>query len=870
MLPLDCRATHVAFRLDGHNDGFMTELVSLTALGSDQYYLKAVGAAPQAQSAHPDGLLLGVRFSERMEAGLEVRVLHVAPLQVAVNATRRILALRPGWRSDSESRMLELAPGGRAALHWRGGQELLVQARISDLTGSWSRWSGRLPVGSVGEYSFQSCWEKMSEVVFENFRVEVRNVEATTYFVFREAGKSAPILLRNFSVEPLLFQQELPHDRFGEDSEDGDKRQRWFRASSFTSSSHSTPEVAVNRRGLKLEPGQTRPFAWAEPLGSAKRLEVRSFLTPVMTRLTLEKTEKSLPLDISKHPLFYDVVTSGSSLVMTVRDRPRPEAFPALSEDRELQVNVNLAGLGLSLVAPTSCAFPEAQDNSDEVLRRELLNCSVEKIVGAFRRHDLIETLELSLQEVQVDNQREDASHPVLLKRRGEGKEDALPLLQLVLSRYCDAERPQLLHFDRLEVKLRSIDLRLDQGFIFDVMALATSIRSSLGVSTDSTADRNGDDLGLEKEGLKLHFNRLELGSAKVRVSFAGSSWGSAPGDVAFWKRLLSSLSSVDRAVLRFDEYTLQETTADAENFVTTLRGHYVKQFWRELKWFVGRLEVLGTPVTFCGSVARSCKEGALAPYKGATRSPEDMLEGCLLGTGGCVRNALFECFNSLSKATGAASQGCRICLPEDFQNPPTRGGLKTACDSCMGTMCHSVTGLCTRPVRGCRRGGLRGCASGATEGLFGCAGGIIVGCLDMTRQTTERLRNAASRTEQGRRRLPRALYGVERALRPFDQRDAELKAHFVASDPSLASMALLETVRDENGLVAAVSDLHFLYYSRDGHLTKVPLEDIMEVEVSDKAIVLQRAGLGELRLDDGAPERLRRAGRLLGECLAV
>ena len=44
------------------------------------------------------------------------------------------------------------------------------------------------------------------------------------------------------------------------------------------------------------------------------------------------------------------------------------------------------------------------------------------------------------------------------------------------------------------------------------------------------------------------------------------------------------------------------------------------------------------------------------------------------------------------------------------------------------------------------------------------------------------------------------------------------LQAHFVASDPSLASMALLETVRDENGLVAAVSELHFLYYSRDGH----------------------------------------------------
>ena len=35
---------------------------------------------------------------------------------------------------------------------------------------------------------------------------------------------------------------------------------------------------------------------------------------------------------------------------------------------------------------------------------------------------------------------------------------------------------------------------------------------------------------------------------------------------------------------------------------------------------------------------------------------------------------------------------------------------------------------------------------------------------------------NCASRAEQGRRRLPRPLYGVERSLRSYDRKDAELK----------------------------------------------------------------------------------------------
>ena len=56
-------------------------------------------------------------------------------------------------------------------------------------------------------------------------------------------------------------------------------------------------------------------------------------------------------------------------------------------------------------------------------------------------------------------------------------------------------------------------------------MALVQSIRTGLGLSAVPAET----DLGLEKEGLKIHFNHLKLDGAKVGVSF-GSRLGHALG----------------------------------------------------------------------------------------------------------------------------------------------------------------------------------------------------------------------------------------------------------------------------------------------------------------------------------------------------
>ena len=102
--------------------------------------------------------------------------------------------------------------------------------------------------------------------------------------------------------------------------------------------------------------------------------------------------------------------------------------------------------------------------------------------------------------------------------------------------------------------------------------------------------------------------------------------------------------------------------------------------------------------------------------------------------------------------------------------------------------------------------------------------------------------------------------------MRPFDAKEADLKAHLVSLDPSLASMALLECERDEKGdIVAAATDSHFLHLC-NGTLTKVRWEDIIEAEVSNKALLLQRR-TGNTCLED-TEQRCVIAAKLLGEFL--
>ncbi|CAE7323762.1 unnamed protein product [Symbiodinium sp. CCMP2592] len=106
MLPLDCDAKSVGFRLQQTE---LSQEFKVEALGHTVVRLSADKGA-ESKDDEPDFMLLGVtttvQFTERIgDLIYEVRVLHVAPAQVAINATGRPLCLRqarsPRYHSGS-------------------------------------------------------------------------------------------------------------------------------------------------------------------------------------------------------------------------------------------------------------------------------------------------------------------------------------------------------------------------------------------------------------------------------------------------------------------------------------------------------------------------------------------------------------------------------------------------------------------------------------------------------------------------------------------------------------------------------------------------------------------------------------------------
>eukprot|EP00439_Symbiodinium_sp_Y106_P001115 s232_g1.t1 len=426
------------------------------------------------------GVTTTVQFTERIgDLIYEVRVLHVAPAQVAINATgRQPLCLRQarsprGGNSDADlsKQVLSVPAGGRAAVHWHKDEQVPLWIRVRYADKAHWRWSGKLPLGDVGEFAFQCCAEKPGQWEIENLHLEVRSDEAATYFIFRhESEATAPILLRNFSSEPILVQQEPRRAQT-------QTPRRWLSLTSsrfYSPSPPPRPKEAKaagstrSRATLRLEPQARRPFAWANPAVEKRRLEIRSpnaeslvmrvevvglgfpseaYPRPIdVPRAMPRKTGKSIPLLIgSSIPLFYDVGGAGHCLVFTVREDVRTASLKESAIEvagdapsNDFQVNVNMAGLGLSLVAAPYTRGQRLPDfishlwhnkegtpaADEEPVRRELLLLTADRIELTYRRNPAAqEMLDLKIHEVQIDNQRDDAPHPVLLCRRREGKD---------------------------------------------------------------------------------------------------------------------------------------------------------------------------------------------------------------------------------------------------------------------------------------------------------------------------------------------------------------------------------------------------------------------------------------------------------------
>lgn len=847
LLLLDCEATQVAFQTDSSTSG----AVSLGAVGSCNVWV------PGPESECFD---LGVYLADRMESGnLPLKVLHVMPRFVLVNQTDHVLCFHQALQARTpaiDCQPVQVQPQQRVPFHRSVPvAPCLLEARV--VGNGWQLPSGKLPVEDVGEYSFQMIQDVLP-CRFENISYEVRCVKATSFVIFRhENPRLAAFRFVNHTSEALSLRQHKADAPF-----------------------------------MPLLPHSETPFGFYEPT-LPKRLEVVcNAERNIISKIDLDKcndTGKSrMPLGIGIHTtVHYEVCRKGPTLIVTFCEDQRSGVRSQRDDGTrrppsQSSITLSLAGIGVSILAPvpraagpanprsSAAAHAGVGDNS-KTLKSDLLFLSIDDLYVLYKWSSTHEEVEIKMRELQLDNQREDAPHPVVLSRSGRSRAPWRSVLHRhdgvapageppggrqhhlifvnVQRQFID---PELLCLEHCEVQVRSMDVQLDAGFILDLRDVVQGLRAIAGSNVTPTPPQSAADplqVDVARQGRRLYVKRLTFDVKPLILTFSGGSGlQGVRGDVGFWTRLAASMSSVDSYCLRLDPFKLSDKAVAAASLQGALQGHYYQQVLHRLKSIMGSLEVLGTlevlgnPWGALRHFQTGCIDGFCEPYQGAMMSPEDMLEGMVKGTGSCLKNACFGASNCVWKCSSSSSQLCLLCLNNDrqhaapLQQPRNPGeGLRLGAESCARAVVAGFIGLATAPAQGCGRGTVRGMVSELFRGVSGCLAQPIVGCLDLTRYTAEGCRNAArSGDERHRVRRPRMLYGPERVMRPYSRDDALLKELLVSVDPSLATLGLVDCVEDRAGAsVAVVSDSLFLHVSKVQRrlLLKVPLRDIKDIE---------------------------------------
>uniref|UniRef100_A0A0G4F6M6 Vacuolar protein sorting-associated protein 13 VPS13 adaptor binding domain-containing protein n=1 Tax=Chromera velia CCMP2878 TaxID=1169474 RepID=A0A0G4F6M6_9ALVE len=235
-----------------------------------------------------------------------------------------------------------------------------------------------------------------------------------------------------------------------------------------------------------------------------------------------------------------------------------------------------------------------------------------------------------------------------------------------------------------------------------------------------------------------------------------------------------------------------------------------------------------------------SAEEGALATAGGRRRSSggeeaQPSMVGGMVGFGhgivegvsGLGSAVLASGSTSISKIAGTMSQALGVATFDDeyvrgqherhlMQRPQNFGeGLQYGITSMGRGVLEGLTGLVTQPAQGAQEEGVEGFVKGVGKGVAGAFVKPVAGTLDFIAQGAQGVQVLAQpATERERKRLPRMLYGPDRVMRDFQQRDSEMKLnlYFVEGCKKWAHAAIMAYVWDRKAAKISVFSDGFFF----------------------------------------------------------
>ncbi|GAB0099028.1 Vacuolar protein sorting-associated protein 13D [Sergentomyia squamirostris] len=417
-----------------------------------------------------------------------------------------------------------------------------------------------------------------------------------------------------------------------------------------------------------------------------------------------------------------------------------------------------LRGIGISVVSRQPC---------EELALITLENITLEAVATP-----AVRSLDLSVDDVQVDNQLLETPCPVTLYTIRPSSSDSpnrnrLSALQLT-AKMLPSPNANAVIFEHLILSLRPMSIYLEEKLMLrmaDFMGLgrAQADASALSDESDYEAHRVATQL-MAANVKRYYFGDLQIVVSQNRLSVITAT-KLTPKMSEVKRHLGLTLIKFEDAVIEFEKFTDRHHFETLEVYLSAVKSHYKK----ELKWqagsILGSVDFLGNPLGFANDVSEGVS-GLI--FEGSVKS--------------LVKNVTHGISNSTAKLTETLSDGLgRVVLDEEDTETRQRilqvstttnstdhlvAGLKGLGFGLLG----GVTSIVKHTYSGVQTDGFQGLIAGFGMGLVGTVTKPVIGMLDLASETANAVREtskSANRQMPDRKRLPRCVTGAPGSLLP-------------------------------------------------------------------------------------------------------
>uniref|UniRef100_A0A3Q0RXJ4 Vacuolar protein sorting 13 homolog D n=1 Tax=Amphilophus citrinellus TaxID=61819 RepID=A0A3Q0RXJ4_AMPCI len=426
--------------------------------------------------------------------------------------------------------------------------------------------------------------------------------------------------------------------------------------------------------------------------------------------------------------------------------------------EQELEVLVTLEeGLGLSLVNKV----PE-----------ELAFATLSGIDVHFTCTAANEVLELSIQNIQVDNQLLGTTQPVVLcvtpSSSDSGVNDSGPALQVNSVKVPSSLMLTDL-YKHLMVTARRFTVIIEEKLLLKLLSFCGYGQTDAELENldENLREKPSEDSGPPK---RYYFENLKISLPQVKLSVFTSH--KLPAELKALKGTLGfPLVRFEDAVINMYPFTRVHPYETQEIIINDILKHFREELISQAAQILGSVDFLGNPMGLLNDVS----EGMTELFKHGN-------------VGGLIRSVTHGVSNSAAKFAGTLSDGLGKTMDNRHQSEreyiryhgATSGehlvaGIHGLAHGIIGGM----TSIITSTVEGVKtEGGVSGFFSGLGKGLVGTVTKPVAGALDFASETAQTVRDMASlsnhRLGAQRVRKPRCCKGPQGLLPRYSATQAD------------------------------------------------------------------------------------------------